>query len=134
MKQLFVLSFVMFILTCNSNDADKYKSAEADNPPNVDTPSRTPDADEPTPLHHLFANTDKKDRVKLSLSVTIDTLVTGSLVYKLAEKDANKGSLKGSLRGDTLVAEYTFQAEGTTSVRQVAFLIKDSTATEGFGD
>ncbi len=42
--------------------------------------------------------------------------------------------MDGVLKGDTLIAAYTFTSEGKRSVRQVAFLIKDTTATEGYGD
>jgi hypothetical protein len=52
----------------------------------------------------------------------------------LYEKDSNKGKLEGKLYGDTLVADYKFMSEGIESVRQVAFLIKDSVAIEGYGD
>nr|GFC68635.1 hypothetical protein [Tanacetum cinerariifolium] len=37
------------------------------------------------------------------------------------------------MHGDTLVADYTFQSEGTTSIRQVVFLRRDIGFIEGFG-
>ena len=58
--------------------------------------------------------------------------VTGSLSYKFYEKDSNKGEIDGKLNGDTLIADYKFMSEGILSTRQVIFLIKDSTATEGY--
>ena len=38
------------------------------------------------------------------------------------------------MNGDTLLADYTFQSEGTESVRQVAFLKKGDGFVEGYGD
>lgn len=60
-------------------------------------------------------------------------VITGLLNYTLKEKDRNRGEIEGVLRGDTLVADYSFMSEGTRSVRQVVFLIKDDVATEGYG-
>ena len=60
--------------------------------------------------------------------------VTGDLSYNFYEKDDNKGTLVGQMHGDTLLADYTFQSEGTESVRQVAFLKKGDGFVEGYGD
>ncbi len=60
--------------------------------------------------------------------------VTGNLSYNFYEKDDNTGTLRGEMRGDTLLADYTFQSEGTESVRQVAFLKKGDGFVEGYGD
>lgn len=60
--------------------------------------------------------------------------VTGDLSYNFYEKDDNKGTLVGQMHGDTLLADYTFQSEGTESVRQVAFLKKGEGFVEGYGD
>jgi hypothetical protein len=38
------------------------------------------------------------------------------------------------MHGDTLLADYTFQSEGTESVRQVAFLQQGDGFVEGYGD
>ncbi|GAB3417714.1 hypothetical protein [Niabella aquatica] len=60
-------------------------------------------------------------------------VVTGRLTYNFSEKDDNNGTIDGKISGDTLFADYTFISEGRSSVREVAFLLKDSTATEGYG-
>lgn len=60
--------------------------------------------------------------------------VTGNLSYNFYEKDDNRGTLRGEMHGDTLLADYTFQSEGTKSVRQVAFLKKGEGFVEGYGD
>ncbi len=79
-----------------------------------------------------YAAVTGKDSFKLKLE-KFPNVVTGSLVYKFHAKDSNTGTIDGTLSGDTLLADYTFTSEGKKSVRQVVFLVKDSTATEGYG-
>jgi len=79
-----------------------------------------------------FAYRTETDTVRLTLQTTQPT-VTGQLAYRYFEKDRNTGTISGTMHGDTLLADYTFQSEGTTSVRQVAFLRRDIGFVEGFG-
>jgi hypothetical protein len=60
--------------------------------------------------------------------------VSGTLNVSLYEKDKNKGTVEGLVKGDTILLDYTFQSEGTESVRQIAYLQKDGKLIEGFGD
>lgn len=62
-----------------------------------------------------------------------DSALTGSMVVMLNGKDRNIGTLAGKMIGDTLVADYTFQSEGVSSVREVAFLKKDGKLVQGYG-
>jgi len=79
-----------------------------------------------------FAYRTETDTVRLTLQTTPPT-VTGQLAYCYFEKDRNTGTISGTMHGDTLLADYTFQSEGTTSVRQVAFLRRDIGFVEGYG-
>lgn len=74
-----------------------------------------------------------KDTAKLIL-ITTGIVSTGELSYKWFEKDKNNGSIAGEMRGDTLIADYTFNAEGKQSVREVVFLKKGDQLIEGFGE
>lgn len=74
-----------------------------------------------------------KDTINLKVEL-IEKTATGSITYKLFEKDSNTGNFTGSVKSDTLLADYTFMSEGTQSVRQVIFLLQDSVALEGYGD
>jgi hypothetical protein len=60
--------------------------------------------------------------------------ITGSLIYNLSGKDKNTGSIRGTMHGDLLVANYTFNSEGSSSVREVAFKLQDGNFVEGYGD
>ncbi len=75
----------------------------------------------------------KKDSALLKLDVSGND-VSGDLKYFLYEKDNNKGTIRGTLQDSLIVADYTFQSEGMTSVRQVVFKIHGDSLTEGFGD
>jgi hypothetical protein len=80
---------------------------------------------------YLYVN--KLDTVQLNL-MQLGTKVSGELTYKFYEKDANSGTIEGEIKGDTLLANYTFNSEGITSLRQVAFLKKGEDWVEGVGD
>lgn len=80
-----------------------------------------------------YATTGSKDSIFLKVE-TFPNVVTGILSYNLFEKDKNNGTIDGVMKGDTLIAEFTFKSEGMSSIRQVAFLIKNNTATEGYGE
>lgn len=77
----------------------------------------------------------KDDKNQVSMNIAIhDKIVDGNLNYNLFEKDKNSGTLKGKFYGDTLIADYTFESEGISSVREVAFLYNKNSFTEGYGE
>ncbi|MEJ7827950.1 MAG: hypothetical protein WKF91_07140 [Segetibacter sp.] len=129
MTQLSGLLFFVFTLTvsCNNN------SEQATSAVNGGDTSKAVENKIQIPVSSCYASMLNKDTVRMKLEV-FETVVTGSLVYKIHEKDSNKGELEGQLKGDTLIADYKFMSEGTQSVRQVVFLIKDSVAIEGYGN
>lgn len=73
------------------------------------------------------------DTVSLHLTMQ-GSKAMGHLTYAWKEKDHNNGSFEGEIKDGILLADYTFQSEGMSSVRQVAFKIDGTTATEGYGD
>ena len=80
-----------------------------------------------------YSSIVKKDTVLLNALMSGDS-ITGSLGYKLYEKDQNNGSIIGKMSGDTIRARYTFMSEGKESIREVAFLRKDTLLIEGLGN
>ena len=76
----------------------------------------------------------KKDTISLTLNKKNGQISSGNLSYNFYEKDKNEGPLIGEMKADTLYADYTFMSEGTSSVREVAFLKKGDSYIEGFGD
>ena len=79
-----------------------------------------------------FAYNGRGDTVHLALTSGTGE-VNGTLAYALAEKDRNSGTLRGGWSGDTLLAVYTFNSEGSISMREVAFLRRGQGLVEGYG-
>lgn len=124
MKQLSLLLIVTCTISCNGNEPSSQRNDTVIEETKVTT-HKSPDV--------ICFSTTGTDTVILRINIS-DSLVSGTLIYKLYEKDSNKGKLEGKLYGDTLIADYKFISEGIESIRQVAFLIKDSMAIEGYGD
>ncbi|MEJ8844143.1 hypothetical protein WG954_17250 [Lacibacter sp. H375] len=114
---------ILFVVSCNNEtekttvDTDTIKVA----PPSSDDPA-----------HFCYEFVTNQDTIQLELVVGPDDMISGDLLYQLAGKDRNKGTLKGVIQEDTILAEYTFMSEGKQSVREITFLKKDSSLTEGY--
>lgn len=119
LSKLVAASLGCWITACNQsptqNSAVEMKTSETDSTYNV-----------------CYSSVVKKDTVLLNALMTGDS-ITGSLGYKLYEKDQNNGTILGKVYGDTIRAAYTFMSEGRESVREVVFLKKDSLLVEGYG-
>ncbi|MCC2589847.1 hypothetical protein [Chryseobacterium sp. MFBS3-17] len=74
-----------------------------------------------------------KDSLFVKYSDNLGT-ITGKMHYKNFEKDSSSGDIVGMFDGDTLKVDYTFQAEGTQSTREIWFLKKDDQLIEGIGE
>ncbi len=85
-------------------------------------------------MNGCYTSILKKDTATLKINTTNDDKVSGDLVYKHFEKDNNSGTIKGKVQDSLIIAEYTFQSEGMTSVREVVFKIKGENLVEGYGD
>jgi len=79
-----------------------------------------------------YAYIKNKDTVSLSLTKA-GNAVTGELNYNFYEKDKNSGTIAGVIKGDTIIADYTFNSEGISSVREVIFIKKGDVLAEGYG-
>ena len=88
---------------------------------------------QPFALAGCYEMTMKKDSAFMQLQLE-DSVVSGTLNFHFFEKDRNTGTFKGVLRGDRILADYTFQSEGVTSVREIVFKIKDTMLLHGFGE
>ncbi len=129
MNKIFLL-FILFAASCNSQSGKENTSAE--NNTDSNTIQKNKDA-MATNVSGCYAYNVKNDSALLTLNIS-DTNVTGQLSYHLYEKDKNSGTISGSLRDSLIIADYTFQSEGMTSVRQVVFKINNDTLIEGYGD
>lgn len=128
MKYLVVAALLITMVSCSNNNIRENTPA-TDSTDNTD--SLVAASAQTAPSCYQYIN--DKDTVSLSISGEAIT-VTGLLSYSYYQKDKSSGDIQGNMYGDTLIADYTFQSEGTTSVREIAFLKKDSTFVEGYGD
>ena len=87
----------------------------------------------PIPLDGCYKMVINRDTATMRLNF-VDSLVTGELSYRWAEKDHNNGTLKGVIRDSIIIANYTFRSEGMISVRQVAFRLAGTSLVEGYGE
>jgi hypothetical protein len=127
MHKIFLVALTaMAIAACNNDGQTKDTAGVTDSIATAKHDRQIPDT-------QCYSSMNGKDTVLLKLE-KLPNATTGRLIYKLYEKDANEGRLDGKLKGDTLIADYTFKSEGNESVRQVAFLIQDTIATEGYGE
>lgn len=93
-------------------------------PPKVETAA---------PIESCYLYTKGKDSIMANLKIDGQT-VSGNLAYKFFEKDKSSGPISGTIKGDTIFADYTFEAEGTQSVREVVFLKTRNDLVEGYAD
>lgn len=125
-NQLVIFISLIFLVGCNNNNTNhNFKKNDEGKPENVGKHKAA--------KRRLCFSKMEKDTVLLQIMIS-DSAVSGNLFYRLFEKDQNRGTIRGRMSGDTLIANYTFWSEGVRSERQVAFLIQDSVAVEGFGE
>lgn len=74
-----------------------------------------------------------RDTVTLALAMNANN-ANGELIYNLDGKDRNQGTFSGTFIGDTLYADYSFNAEGMRSIRETVFLLQNGDLIQGFGE
>lgn len=119
--------FVLLTMACNQAEPVKESSVHNNATDTITT------AAAPIILAGCYQMTLKRDSATLDLSIQ-DTTVTGRLNYIFFEKDQNHGTIKGVLRNDVIYADYTFESEGKTSVREVIFKVSGDTLIPAYGD
>lgn len=126
MKKLIVLSFVaLTMLNC------KNKEQKTENP-NATAPEVAKETATPLDLG-CYVFDDGKNKVSLEITEN-GKEIKGNLTYALAEKDKNSGNFTGELNEGILIVNYTFQSEGSESIRQVAFKVDGDKLIEGYGE
>jgi len=118
-----IILYTSVSILCACNYTDKKTS--------TDTPARN--AAKNKLDKSCYAYQEGRDTVYMQLD-TDGKNAKGELSYSLFEKDSNKGTFNGEFIGDTLIADYSFESEGTRSIRQVAFLREGERLVEGYGE
>lgn len=125
MKYLSLFTIAIVLLTsCNNDEEQK---------PTDNGNDKSAKPAQPIVTTTCYLGVNNRDTVLLSLTIA-DKAVSGNLQYNFFEKDKNKGTFAGEMHGDTLLADYTFAAEGMQSIRQVIYLKKGNSLVEGYGE
>lgn len=128
MKRVIVMTAVVLLVFISCK-----KSSETGTTEIAPSPPKEAEIVEPSG-NQCFALRNGKDTIELNFNVNSHQEVNGNLRYTLYEKDKNQGIINGNMVGDTLIADYTFNSEGVSSVRQVIFLQREGVLIEGYGD
>lgn len=132
MKNYILSAFIVITaLSCEKKSTETV-SSQTKAPDSVTVPESN-EPIEPSTLQTCYFATNGKDSIFVSLDDNLGT-ITGKMRYKNFEKDSSSGDVMGTQNGDTIKLSYTFQAEGTTSEREIYFLKKDGGLIEGIGD
>lgn len=127
MRTIYLLSYVVLIAIFTSCMDTKKKEVVIP-PSEVEAPMETSQKE-------CYQAVIEKDTLILSVDVNSVNEFLGELEYSYFEKDKSFGTLLGNVEGDTIFADYKFQSEGTTSIREMAFIKKDAmTYVEGYGE
>lgn len=129
MKKLILLgSLSVFLINCNKKVETATPKIESDS-------LAAPEAviDTLGSKSFCYIGVTGKDSVFATIDDNLGT-ITGKLSYKNSEKDSSKGDVAGFKSGDTIKLTYEFTSEGSKSKRDIYFLQKGNTLTEGIGD
>ena len=132
MKKLILSALIVSMTTsCDKKSTETIATSEP-----LDSLSALPETNEPiesSTLQTCYLQATGKDSVFVTLEDNLGTII-GKMRYKNFEKDSSSGDIVGSQNGDTLKLNYTFEAEGKTSEREIYFLRKGENIVEGIGD
>jgi hypothetical protein len=124
----------LLLLACNNNTSNPTNDKDNDSMTSVHAGADDTVIQSSIALRDgCYAMIRKKDTATLSVHIQ-DTVITGQLNYRWAEKDHNTGTIQGHVQDSLLIANYTYESEGLTSVREVVFKLRGDTLLQGFGE
>jgi hypothetical protein len=130
-KVILSLLLISLLISCEKKSSDLLTTNSTSD--SLVIISATSEPIESSTLQTCYLQATGKDSVFVSLEDNLGT-ITGKMRYKNFEKDSSFGDVIGSQNGDTLKLNYTFEAEGKTSEREIYFLRKADNIMEGIGD
>lgn len=128
-KYILICAFSVLLMNCTKKNETVKPVTTTDS---IETPAE-PVVDTLGAKTFCYVGVTGKDSVFVSLDDNLGTF-SGKMAYKNSEKDSSKGELSGFKSGDTLKLTYEFASEGTTSKRDIFFIQKGNTLTEGIGN
>lgn len=134
---LVILSTILALgtISCNNNNKTTVEKTEAISEKEEPAEPLTLEEETDFPETSCYKYESSRDTIMLQLKRTaMDDEVSGTLSYNYMERPKSNGTFKGKIVGDTIFADYSFDLNGTTSVRELIFVKKDSSLVEGFGE
>jgi hypothetical protein len=127
--KLLLLAFPIFLLSCNDNSDDASRS---------DTTGQS----RPYPIEEsrdeysatgCYMRVVGRDTLVVRLEQHGDS-VNGRIYFDNYQKDGSFGTATGNVSRDTVHLHYSFQSEGTSSVMEMYFQLKDGSLIRGTGE
>ena len=132
MKKFILSAFIVLTaLSCEKKSTETVDTQTT--PPDSVVVPETNEPVESSTLQTCYMEATGKDTLFVSIDDNLGT-ITGKMRYKNFEKDSSFGDVMGTQNGDTIKLNYTFQAEGIISDREIYFLKKDGNLIEGTGE
>ena len=132
MKNLILSALIILTATSCEKKSTETVDMQTTTPDSITVPESNEPVESST-LQTCYMEVTGKDTLFVSLDDNLGT-ITGKMRYKNFEKDSSFGDVMGTQNGDTIKLNYTFEAEGTTSDREIYFLRKDGNLIEGIGE
>ena len=132
MKNFFLSALIILTAASCEKKSTETVDTQTVNPDSITVPESNEPLESST-LQTCYMEVTGKDTLFVSLDDNLGT-ITGKMRYKNFEKDSSFGDVMGTQNGDTIKLNYTFEAEGTTSDREIYFLRKDGNLIEGIGE
>ncbi len=134
-KQIMLSILVILLLTaCKKGDfvvfGESVSVEEKEVQEAIETPTKK--AIKETVSKDCYLADLEGNKIEMEMQFNADD-ITGTLTYAFVGKDINSGTFSGKLANNVLIADYTFQSEGITGVRQIAFKLQDDQFVEGYG-
>ena len=130
-KTFITLCVSALLLSCDKKPANGSETVTYQD--SVTVIPETNDPVEPSTVQNCYIGTDGKDSVFVSLEDNLGTII-GKMRFKNSENNSSSGTVVGSKNGDTLKLIYTYEAEGSTSDREIFFLKQDGKLAEAIGE
>ena len=132
MKNLILSALIILTATSCEKKSTETVDMQTTTPDSITVPESNEPVESST-LQTCYMEVNGQDTLFVSLDDNLGT-ITGKMRYKNFEKDSSFGDVMGTQNGDTIKLNYTFEAEGTTSDREIYFLRKDGNLIEGIGE
>ena len=130
MQKIKIITLAIFFAGCNTaTKTDVKKESNIGN----DTSLSMQETNADPSVAGCYQMIISKDTANLQLSGAGEQF-SGVLNYKRFQKDSNKGTVTLLKKNDKLAGWYSFQSEGTTSIRAIEFKMMGDKLAEAYGD